>query len=121
MTRTLALLCAFGLGACAGKPVATLEAECGMDRQLFNQAWPCVRSGLATKKPADVAAQYRATGDVVAERVKAGQMTEAEARLAMARALKDANDATIARYDTSGSNPGPVVYQRVGSQTVIGY
>jgi hypothetical protein len=48
-------------------------------------------------------------------------MTQAEARLAMAKALKDANDSVNARYDTGAANSGPVVYQRVGSQTVIGY
>lgn len=118
------LVVAVLLAGCAGtKPIAKIEGECGVGAKPFGQAWPCVKTGLIGGRPADIVGQYEATGDVVAERVKAGQMTEAEARLTMAKALREANDTAIARYNgaSSGGGGGPTVYQRVGPQTVIAY
>jgi len=65
------------------------------DRPL-DASWPCVRTpwaGIDDGYPG-VRDQYLATGDVVAERVRAGQMTQAEARLAMQRARSEARAAT---------------------------
>jgi hypothetical protein len=52
------------------------------------------RLGMEYSARTGVRDQYLATGDVVAERVRAGQMTQAEARLAMQRARSEARAAT---------------------------
>jgi hypothetical protein len=67
----------------------------GADRP-FDASWPCVRTawaGIDDGYPG-VRDQYLATGDVVAERVRSGQMTQAEAKLAMQRARNEARAAT---------------------------
>lgn len=63
-----------------------------------------------------------ATQAVVDERVKAGQMTEAEGKLAVAkvRAEIDAERRRNYAIAVSGSD-GPATYQRVGPGTVVRY
>lgn len=63
-----------------------------------------------------------ATQAVVDERVRAGQMTEAEGRLHMAttKAAMDAETRRTIAIMSSGDS-GPAVYQPVGGGTVIRY
>jgi hypothetical protein len=63
-----------------------------------------------------------ATQAVVDERVKAGQMTEAEGKLAMAKVRADIDAERRRNYAiaVSGSD-GPATYQRVGPGTVVRY
>jgi hypothetical protein len=92
----LALL---GLTACEDAPkpnLSIVEQQCGVGSRPFQESWPCVRLGWADVNDGypGVRDQYLATGDVVAERVRSGQMTQAEATLAMQRAKNEARAAT---------------------------
>ena len=99
--KTVALAFAFlVLAACEdGSTTLNLnivEQQCGVADHPFDASWPCVQTawaGIDDGYPG-VRDQYLATGDVVAERVRAGQMTQAEARLAMQRARSEAQAAT---------------------------
>jgi hypothetical protein len=107
--KTVALALAFlVLAACEdGSTTLNLnivEQQCGVADRPFDASWPWVRTawaGIDDGYPG-VRDQYLATGDVVAERVRAGQMTQAEARLAMQRARSEARAAT--------TSPRAVVY-----------
>jgi hypothetical protein len=76
--------------------LGTVEQQCGAASRPFEESWPCIRVGFAGVQDGypGVRDQYLATGDVVAEKVTAGQMTQAEAKLAMARARNVAIAAT---------------------------
>lgn len=116
-----ALILALLLTACGGPNLHTVEQSCGANTRPFPETWPCVKAEAAKLPgPADLKRYYFATGDVVAERIRKGQMTEAEGRLAMADALTKAQSANAAR-NASADSGGPIVYQRVGPNTVIGY
>jgi hypothetical protein len=92
----VALLAAMSLAGCESGPtgpdLATVEQQCGAATRPFEDSWPCIRVGFAGRQDGYplVRDQYLATGDVVAEKVRAGQMTQAEAKLAMTRARNQA-------------------------------
>lgn len=123
-----ALLLVLALGACSQSnyPGLTgIHRECGYDRVPFDESWACVKVGVrGAETDQDLIDQYTSLGDVVAERVRAGQMTDAEAKAVMADARTRINNAAAARAGVSGSGGGyrPTVYQRVGNTgTVIAY
>jgi hypothetical protein len=102
MIRIAWLLTALALAGCAGPSLANIEKRCGAGP--FEQTWPCVRAGIpAIKADQDLKAYYIATGDVVAERLRSGQITRAEARYTMARTYQEAVSAQDAR--SAGSAP----------------
>ena len=107
-------LLALGLSACASAPsLADIEQECRAGHVPFEQAWPCVKVGIGSiNSYEDLKRFYVSTGDVVAERVRDGSMTEAEARLVMAKAWNAAADAEGARMGANRPQvvlPAPVV------------
>lgn len=106
------------LGACAGGPkMADLEQQCGFNDKPFSIFWECQKPRVrAEYKIAheDLKAGYLATGDVLAERVSAGQMTTAEARLALvqyaqqARSMSDERSArALAAYGAMKAASAP--------------
>jgi len=122
MKRALFLL--FALGACSsGYPgLSAIQKECGYNRVPFDQSWGCIKVGVQdAPTDRDLIDQFTATGDVVAERVRAGQMTDAEAKAVMAAARTKINNSAAAR---EGGAPSyrPTVFQPVGNTgTVIAY
>jgi polyhydroxyalkanoate synthesis regulator phasin len=65
--------------------------------------------------------QIEATQAVIDQKVRSGQMTPEEGRLAMAK-LKAEQDAERRRnYAIMTSGDGPATYQRVGPGTVVRY
>lgn len=104
--RTLAILAVVVLAGCAQKPsgltAAQISQSCGVDGKPFAETWPCVRTGVAPlDADADLKAVYIATGDFVVEQVRAGKMTDAEARLAMAHAEQRAKNESLARENAA--------------------
>lgn len=94
------------LAGCAQKPngltAAQISQSCGVDGKPFAETWPCVRTGIAPlAADADLKAVYIATGDFVVEQVRAGKMTDAEAKLAMAQAEQRAKSESLARENAS--------------------
>jgi hypothetical protein len=85
--------------ACEGGPtgpdLGVVEQQCAANTRPFEDSWPCIRVGFAGREDGypQVRDQYLATGDVVAEKVRAGQMTQAEAKLVMQRARNEARAA----------------------------
>jgi hypothetical protein len=81
--------------------LGTVEQQCGAATRPFEESWPCIRGGFAGVQDGypGVRDQYLATGDVVAEKVRAGQMTQAEAKLAMTRARNEARAASTPPRD----------------------
>ena len=58
----------------------------------------------------------------MAERIRSGQMTEAEGRLVMAKVLNEAVSADSSRTAAAASTYyRPTVYQQTGPGTVIAY
>lgn len=62
-----------------------------------------------------------ATQAVIDERVKAGTMTEAEGRLAIAKVKADMDAEWRRNYAIMTGGDGPATYQRVGPGTVLKY
>ncbi len=106
-----------------GPNLYDVEAQCGANDRPFPDTWPCVRTQAANLPgPADLKMYYFRTGDMVAERVRSGSLTEAEGRLVMADALTNVMGQDSARAPArAGGYYRPIVYQQVGPQTVIGY
>lgn len=116
-----AVLLALLLTGC-GQSMSSINQECGTASRQFVDYWPCQRQALVTKGagPADLKRGYAATGDLVYERVKSGQMTDVEAKYAMSRAETDANNTIYQRYGATG-DANPATYQPVGGGTVVRY
>jgi hypothetical protein len=96
------------VGACApsaptpdGPDIAEIDRACGASFLTFAHYWPCQRARLTSSEyhrmPPDVLASYVATGNVVFERVRAGLITDVEARLAMGQARAEAQQIMMSR------------------------
>lgn len=113
--RILAILVCLGMAACAQQPAAEpvtyteAQRECGGSGKPFVETWACVRVSLSDNRPhPDIQGVFLATGDFVAEQVKEGKMTDAEAKLAMASARQRANEDIDARVASQRvQNPQP--------------
>lgn len=83
------------LTACA-PTVSQIGQQCGSDTKPFVEYWPCQKPRLASEIRArdDIKAEYMATGDLTAERARGGQITDAEAKMIMANAYREAVAAT---------------------------
>ena len=125
MKAYAALFAAALVGACAkaapppeGPGIAEIDRACGASFLTFAHYWPCQRAQLTSSEyrrmPPDVLASYIATGNVVFERVRAGLITDVEARRAIARARADAQQIMMSRLVTTTPPPTPV-----GRNTVI--
>jgi hypothetical protein len=117
-----ALLAVALVGACAtrGPSIAEIQRDCGAGTRPFVEEWPCERDRLASgeyqRLPSDLVAYYTATGNGAYESVRAGRMTDAEARSAMSKARSVAQTTMTERiqhgtgistvYDRVG--PGPI-------------
>jgi len=81
------------LSACAdpGNNVGVIEQNCATTSDRFLDQWACTkaetvrRGGMADRRQGHLTRQYITHGDAVAERVRAGTMTEVEAKAEMAR------------------------------------
>ena len=96
MKSYAALLVVAVVGACAsrGPSLADIQRDCGAGARPFADEWPCERDRLASgeyqRLPADLVAYYTATGNAAYADVRAGRMTDAEARTAMTKARSNA-------------------------------
>lgn len=91
------------LAGCSSADLSDIEYECGYNRKPFVDSWPCVKVGIAGGETAPaLVAYYTALGNVVVERVQSGQMSDAEAKLVMAKARRENSAAEDA------SRPSPV-------------
>lgn len=106
MRTTLLIAALVAVTACespsqneAGAPqLSQIKRECDYQRQPFEVAWSCVRTGFNYPSPnPDVKALYLATGDFIATQVTEGKMTQAVARYAEAEALYKAQQAVMQR------------------------
>ena len=109
------------LGACGGRPDAA--QTCDASSRPFLEGWACMRDIATRDRLNDLGRYVLATGDVAAERVRAGQLTDAEAKMIVAKAQAEARSAYLARIGAlyAAGGDGPVTYQRVGPGTVIAY
>ncbi len=110
------------LPACgSGDNLYAVEDRCQANDRPFADTWPCVRQQAALLPgPADLKWYYFRTGDLVAERIRNGSLTEAEGRMVMADALSRVLSQDSARAPAP-TYYRPTVYQQMGPQTVIGY
>lgn len=97
--RIAVLVALLMLAACVNRPSEpTPYVACQVDSRPFIESWPCVRQRVgSTSDNSDIRATYIATGDYVADEIRAGRMTEAQGKLTMARAGQAAVDAAKAR------------------------
>jgi hypothetical protein len=93
--RAIAIITLLAVSGCA-PTVSQIGQQCGSDTKPFVEYWPCQKPRLAAEIRArdDIKAEYLAKGDLMAERVKAGKMTDAEAKMEMANAYREAVAAT---------------------------
>jgi hypothetical protein len=114
------ILLSLMLAGCAGATERAALKECGAGERPFTETWPCQRGVLAAGRQTDLRRYYVATGDVVAEQIAGGQITEAQGRQVMAKTASDIQTTALARYN-GDSGSGVAVYQRVGPNTVVRY
>lgn len=108
------------LTACAdnGPSLTAVQQACGYGSRPFEQSWPCVREGFTQHTSyGDLRAYYVSVGDVAYERVQAGQMTQAEARLALEEARQKVLQAGAQRQAGMPVRTG-IVCTRVGYTTI---
>lgn len=71
------------------------QSKCNAENAKFLPMWDCIREKVAANEAGrmnnDLGLKYLAFGDALAERVKAGQMGDAEAKYALAKELTEAN------------------------------
>lgn len=95
--RIAVLVALLMLAACSQREPSATEA-CQFDAKPFLEGWPCVRARVAQgTNYADIRGTYIATGDYAADEVRAGRMTEAQAKMTMARARQAFIEAAAAR------------------------
>jgi hypothetical protein len=104
---------ALALAACAsnGPQLADIEDECHAGMRPFVDTWPCVRVGFTgdAGNENDLKAVYIATGDAVAEKVRAGTMTDAEAKLTMAETRQRMYERSLARSQSGAMTRATVL------------
>lgn len=115
--KALRLLPIVALAACAGRPDAA--QTCNTSSRPFLDGWSCMRSIAEGAQLNDLDRYVLATGDVAAERVRAGQITDAEAKMVVAKAQSEARQADMRRQPVYSYRP--TIYQSVGPGTVIAY
>lgn len=110
MRTTLLIAALVAVTACesqtqpSGPSLSQIKDECGYGRRQFVEAWPCVRVGFSgSPVEPDLLAVYLATGDYIAEQVREGKMTEAEARMAEAEAVSRASSESTRRTQAEQS------------------
>lgn len=85
-----------------GPSAAEINQQCGGNTKPFAESWPCVRAGLGPLPvDADLKSLYIATGDFVVEQIQSGNMTDSEAKMAMAGARQKINSEVISRQNAA--------------------
>ncbi len=113
MRIAIVALVGLGLTGCAqhqqsaGAPMAPnptsfsqVQRECGGSAKPFVETWGCVSVGMAGMDLyPDIQAVFVATGNFVAAQVTEGKMTDAEAKVVMAKARQTAYEDSSVRDD----------------------
>lgn len=90
---------AVALGGCTS--LVEAHNTCSAQNPSYSSMWGCIRSKVAANQAGsmnnDLGVRYMAYGDLLLERVRAGQMTDAEAKAYLARELSAANGEFEAR------------------------
>jgi hypothetical protein len=96
--------CLLGLGALALGGCMTgslVQVQGGCTSPSYLDTWVCIRSKVAANQAGqmnnDLGLHYLAVGDALAERVRARQIGDADAKLVLANELSSANAAYDAR------------------------
>ena len=94
-------LVALGLAGCVSS-LNNAQASCSQDGANFSAMWDCIRgrvaAGQAGQMNNEMGVRYMAFGDVLNERYRQGQITNAEARLLLSQELTRANSEFDAKY-----------------------
>ena len=109
------LACA--LGGCQPR-ASSVQAGCSAEFSSYLDMWACTRAKVAPRVAGDAAAdlglRYLATGDALAERVKAKQISDADAKLALAQEVSSASSESRRRAALSAASD-PVSCTKFGS------
>lgn len=107
--KRLALALVLAVAACGptGPDLGQAADQCRYGSRPFIEAWPCVRDTFATRQDNNpgIQAAFLAKGDLIWQRAKEGQVSEAEARAevrlaaAEARAAESRNSAATSAGD----------------------
>ncbi|WP_454917423.1 hypothetical protein [Xanthobacter sediminis] len=107
MKRVVVALMALGVAGCAGTQSASslsgTQATCSQQFSDFKNMWNCIRyeinSGNISYMNSSMGMQYVAFGDLLYEKNKNGQVSDAEARLLLAQELSRRNAAIDAEIN----------------------
>lgn len=90
---------AVALGGCTS--LVGAQSTCSAQNSSYSSMWECIRGKVAANQAGlmnnDLGVRYLAYGDVLLERVRAGQMSDAEAKAYLARELSAVNGEFEAR------------------------
>lgn len=98
------------VAGCAGPRMADLHQDCGLYDKPFPEFWECQKPRVVadySRMPGDLKDGYLALGQALSERVRAKQVSQAEARVALVNYTQYALDKMINRSVTQ--SPPPVV------------
>lgn len=133
------ILCVAALVLITGcSSLSDAQGDCSAANSSYSGTWSCIRervaSGQAGAMNNDIGVRYLAYGDALDERVKAGEISDTEAKLLLADALsagvreyedRRSSGATVSigeglrSYGESlqRSNPRPITCQTIGNVT----
>lgn len=123
LTATLLLLMPLVLAGCLqiGGSLNEAQAACSASDASFLGSWRCIKGRVAAGQSGPMsngpAIRYMATGDLLAERVSAHQITDAEARAQLAAELAR-GDAEFIQQQAQIAATAPIVCNHFGSTTV---
>lgn len=108
LRAVLALAGLLAVGGCVG-PVAKTQGTCVAENASYLATWDCIRTRLTATEgsrmsSSDLGIHYLAVGDALAERVRARQITDADAKLALANELRSATSESRAREAASAAS-----------------
>ncbi|WP_430913903.1 hypothetical protein [Methylobacterium sp. sgz302541] len=89
------------LAGCMTGSLVSTQGACTSSHAGYLEAWDCIKAEVAAKRAGqmnnDLGIRYMATGDAIAERVRRKELSDADARLLLARELSSANGEFEAR------------------------
>ena len=117
------LIVAAGLAGCRafGNPLVDTQASCSAAAAGYLDAWDCIRAKVSTGQAGSMnnaqGIRYIATGDLLAEKVRSHQVTDADAKVQLAVELAK-GDAEFRHQEAEAAASDPVVCNRIGATTI---
>ncbi len=115
------LVSSFALSLTGCTTAAKYQANCSAANSGYLDTWNCIRSGAANRRApgydSPQGMRYLAVGDALAEQVRAGRLTDTQAKAQLAIELE--RDVTASQQAAAAASAGgPVICNQVGTAVI---